>query len=157
MTLCMSYFSVLLIRNECYFNYYLFILLRISVFIFLFTSRIICIGIALFLLKMSINRSSLKKKYTVSTHSIRRFKLLPGTTPLVAMALIDMAVSIVCRGKGKIWLTLIKKGPTCRRHGKLWALEIYHSFHLWQRTPKHLPCVAWNSVKAQLIWYVRIR
>lgn len=33
-----------------------------------------------------------------------RFKESPGTTPLVAMALIDIAVSIVCRGKEKIRL-----------------------------------------------------
>lgn len=31
---------------------------------------------------------------------VTRFEVLPGTTPLVAMALIDMAVSIVCGGKG---------------------------------------------------------
>lgn len=29
------------------------------------------------------------------------FSVLPGTTPLVAIALIDMAVSIVCKGKEK--------------------------------------------------------
>lgn len=46
MTLCMSHFSVLLIRNKYYVNYYLVILLRISVFIFLFTSRTVCIGIS---------------------------------------------------------------------------------------------------------------
>lgn len=105
MTLCMSHFSVLLIRNKYYVNYYLVILLRISVFIFLFTSRTVCIGISF----ENVNKQVIikKKKYSTSTMSSkytcnRRLKLLPGTTPLVAMALIDMAVSIVCRGKGKI-------------------------------------------------------
>lgn len=37
-------------------------------------------------------------------------EVLPGTTPLVAMALIDMAVSIVCKGKGQI---SYRKEDTC--------------------------------------------
>ncbi len=39
---------------------------------------------------------------------VTRFKVLPGTTPLVAMALIDMAVSIVCRGKGENMISMEK-------------------------------------------------
>lgn len=33
---------------------------------------------------------------------MRKFEGLPGTTPLVAMALIDMAVSIVYKTKEKV-------------------------------------------------------
>lgn len=53
---------------------------------------------------------------------VTRFRILPGTTPLVAMALIDIAVSIVCRGKGKI---LFMWKPKYRRHGNLCVLNQY--------------------------------